>query len=104
MSRSALPLVFAAAIAASAMVSPSRTTLASSARYFVILVRGAMEGMSTVTGLPSSRPWYARASAWLPAEAATTPFFLCSGSSARRELRAPRSVKEPVACSHSCLR
>ena len=38
-----------AAIAASAMLSPSRITLAPRARHFVIFVRGAMEGISTVT-------------------------------------------------------
>ena len=46
-----------AAIAASAMLSPSRITLAPRARHFVIFVRGAMEGISTVTGMPSSAPW-----------------------------------------------
>mmetsp|Transcript_17211 Transcript_17211/g.42356 ORF Transcript_17211/g.42356 Transcript_17211/m.42356 type:complete len:417 (-) Transcript_17211:535-1785(-) len=93
-----------AASAASAMVSPLRMTRAPSARHLVILVSGAMDGMSTVTGMPSSAPWYASASAWLPAEAATTPRLRCSSSSASRALRAPRSLNDPVACSHSCLR
>jgi hypothetical protein len=93
-----------AASAASAMLSPSRITFAPSARHFVIFVRGAMEGIKTVTGMPSSAPWYASASAWFPALAATTPFFLCSSVSASSELRAPRSLNEPVACCHSCLR
>jgi hypothetical protein len=32
-----------------------------------------MEGINTVTGIPSSAPWYASAKAWFPALAATTP-------------------------------
>ena len=93
-----------AAKAASAMESPSRITRAPNARHFVIFVSGAMEGIKTVTGMPSSAPWYAKARAWFPALAATTPRARCSSSSARSEFRAPRSLKEPVACCHSCFR
>mmetsp|Transcript_25309 Transcript_25309/g.83147 ORF Transcript_25309/g.83147 Transcript_25309/m.83147 type:complete len:274 (+) Transcript_25309:293-1114(+) len=46
-----------AAIAASAMVSPFKMTLAPWSRHLEILVNGAMVGMITVTGMPSSRPW-----------------------------------------------
>ena len=113
MSKSSKPLMYfmpsfstysRAARAASAMESPSNMTLAPKARHFVIFVSGAMDGMSTVTGMPSSAPWYASAKAWFPAEAATTPFWRCSASRARRAFRAPRSLNEPVACCHSCLR
>ena len=45
-----------AASAASAMESPSKMTFAPNARHFEIFVRGAMEGMSTVTGMPRSFP------------------------------------------------
>ena len=36
---------------------------------------GAMIGITTVTGIPRSFPWYANAKAWFPALAAITPIF-----------------------------
>jgi hypothetical protein len=63
-------------------------------------------GMTTVTGTPSSFPWYAKARAWLPAEAAMTPRSpdFCSRMSCRIAFRAPRSLKLPVNCRNSVLR
>mmetsp|Transcript_2278 Transcript_2278/g.8045 ORF Transcript_2278/g.8045 Transcript_2278/m.8045 type:complete len:309 (+) Transcript_2278:1285-2211(+) len=46
-----------AARAASAMESPCSSTRAPRARHLLILVSGAMEGMITVTGMPSAWPW-----------------------------------------------
>src|SRR5688572_6662573 len=59
--------------------------------------------MHTVTGMPKSRPWWARAKAWFPALAAMTPFAFRSSGSNRRALRAPLSLKLPVRCRYSNL-
>ena len=42
---------------ASSNVSPSRTTVAPSRRQVDTFTSGANRGMTTVTGIPSSRPW-----------------------------------------------
>jgi len=65
---------------------------------------GATVGMTTVTGTLSCRPCHASASAWLPADAAITPFSRCCGLSDMMALRAPRSLNEPVNCICSFFR
>ena len=59
--------------AASAMVSPWSTTSAPSERQRAILVRGAVVGITTCASSPSAPACAARASAWLPADAAVMP-------------------------------
>lgn len=41
-------------------------------------MRGATSGIRTTTGIESSCPWWARARAWFPADAAITPCLFCS--------------------------
>src|SRR4051794_33285749 len=53
---------------------------------------------------PSSRAAQATAWPWLPALAATTPFWRCSGSRLESLTYAPRILKEPVRCRFSALR
>ena len=48
-------------------------TSAPNDRQFFTFTSGANFGITTVTEMPSSPPWYASASAWFPADAATTP-------------------------------
>ena len=58
---------------ASRKLAPWRMTFAPSRWQVLSFTSGANRGMTTVTGMLSSRPWYARPSAWLPADAAMTP-------------------------------
>mmetsp|Transcript_43462 Transcript_43462/g.68050 ORF Transcript_43462/g.68050 Transcript_43462/m.68050 type:complete len:204 (+) Transcript_43462:699-1310(+) len=83
---------------------PWRTTLAPSFRHRSTFTRGAISGMMTVTGIPRSPPWYDKARAWFPADAAITPFCFCSSGKANNAFLAPRSLKDPVNCLNSCFR
>ncbi len=69
----------------------------------LLFTSGAKRGMTTVTGMFSSRPWYANPNAWLPADAAMTPRCFWPSSRSRRALRAPRSLNEPVRWRFSSL-
>ena len=80
----------------SATVAPCWMTVAPSRAVLATLARGAVVGMSTVTGMPRRIAWCATPWAWLPAETATTPARRCAGVRARSRLAAPRSLKEPV--------
>src|SRR5262249_42181343 len=58
---------------------------------------------NSVTGRrpPSLSAAHAIPSAWLPADAATTPRRRASSVSMRRWLSPPRTLKDPVGCQHS---
>eukprot|EP01137_Pigoraptor_chileana_P027929 Opistho-2@11203 len=86
------------------MCSPNNITSAPNSRHFDTFMRGAFCGMTTVTGTLRVWPWYASASAWLPADAAITPTLLWSGVSNFNALRAPRSLKLPVCKRKSFLK
>jgi hypothetical protein len=81
---------------ASSKASPCMMTFAPSSRHFLTFTSGAHLGITTVTGMPRSPPWYATPSAWFPADAAITPRRRSSGDSSSSLLRAPRSLNEPV--------
>ena len=55
--------------------APCTMTLAPYCRHRETFMIGAMIGITTMTGIPRSLPWYASASAWFPALAAITPIF-----------------------------
>jgi hypothetical protein len=78
--------------------------LAPKARQLVTFTSGAHLGMTTVTSMPRSFPWYARASAWLPADAATTPLAQPFSPSAASFADAPRTLNEPVRWRFSAFR
>ncbi len=59
---------------------------------------GENRGITTVTLMARSLPWYARPRAWLPAEAEITPRVRSPAPNCMRALRAPRSLKLPVRC------
>ena len=69
---------------ASSRLPPCLLTLAPQFLHWDTFMSGAVSGVTTSTGIPISWPWYARASAWLPADAAITPFFFCSCLCERR--------------------
>ena len=73
--------------------SPATITLAPYTLQFCIFIMGATFGMTTVTLMLSSWPWYARAKAWLPALAAITPTARCALGIFSNMLRAPLSLK-----------
>ena len=52
-----------------------------------IFIMGAFNGITTVTGIPRSLPWYDNARAWFPADAAITPFSFCSYGKVKIELK-----------------
>ena len=62
------------------------------------LTFGALVGRTTVTGILSCLPWYASATAWLPADAVITPLFFCSWE----EVRVRRTTSR-VAQAHFLL-
>ena len=74
-----------------------------SARSLSSFARGALRGTKSVArSVPPSRSAAkATPSAWLPAEAATTPRARASASSDARRFVAPRTLNEPVGCQHS---
>ncbi len=59
------------------MSEPTTWTVAPYFLHALIFMIGAFKGITTVTGMDSSLPWYANANAWLPADAATTPRNFC---------------------------
>lgn len=52
-----------------------------------IFIMGAFNGITTVTGIPRSLPWYDNARAWFPADAAITPFSFCSYGKVKLSLK-----------------
>lgn len=61
----------------SMMSAPTTCTFAPYFRHWFTFMIGALIGIHTVTGTFNSRPWYASANAWFPAEAAITPNSFC---------------------------
>ena len=64
---------------------------------------GASDGTNTSHGTPRMRAAAARAWAWLPAEAATTPRAQPSSPSAASLAATPRTLNDPVRCRFSAL-
>src|SRR5581483_12031492 len=67
------------------------------------LAAGASDGTNTVQGTPKACAAAARPAPWLPALEATTPWARAAGPSCATTFIAPRTLNEPVRCSHSHL-
>ena len=71
---------------------PWTTTLAPNCRQSSSFMSGVMCGMTTVTATPRSRPWWAIASAWLPALADITPPAFSASMRTTANERVPKTV------------
>ncbi len=92
-----------AAASASSWPGPATTTRAPSASIASTLFCGTLLLMQMVASMPSRRLTWATARPWFPLDTATTPFDRSSSLSWSRALAAPRTLNEPVSCSHSSL-
>src|SRR3954466_5235464 len=75
---------------------PPMCTIAPCARVASTLAIGASSGTNTSHGIPRAAAAVATAWAWLPADAATTPFAQPSCPSTASLLATPRTLNEPV--------
>src|SRR5450759_4470470 len=80
----------------SALAGPTVTTSAPSASTRVRLMAGALSGITTTAGQPSSRAARATPWAWFPDEYVITPRSSSAGSSEAIAVYAPRNLKAPI--------